>query len=129
MVILLDTNIIIDHLRQPAGIPTILKILITKYGKESLYISVITIQELYAGASTRDTDEITKLVRTIKHLNIYQLTHNIARLAGTLTRDLSRSITFADAGIAATAIHYHAKLATKNTKDFVDIKGLELLTL
>jgi len=44
-----------------------------------------------------------------------------------MTRDYP--LTFADATISTTAIHYDTSLATLNTKDFVDISNLKLFTL
>ena len=44
--IVLDTNIIIDHLRQSPNRQTYLKTLIKKFKEYNLAISIITIQEI-----------------------------------------------------------------------------------
>lgn len=56
-------------------------------------------------------------------------TDDIAKLAGSIACDCPRPIELADAVIAATALHHQAKLFTLNTKDFVQIDGLELLNI
>lgn len=129
MVILLDTNIIIDHLRQKAVRPTLHKQLVSQYRYPLLAVSTITIQELYIGQSTKNSQDHKKLAQTIEPLKAYSLTSTIAHLAGELMRDSKTNLQFADAAIAATALHYHANLATLNTKDFAGIPNLKLLKL
>ena len=58
---------------------------------------------------------------TITPLQILSFTYEIAQLAGELARDLKRSIEFADAAIAATAITNGARLLTLNSKNFKEI--------
>lgn len=50
--VILDTNIVIDHLRQPKGRKSTLTKLAQETPKEILAISTITVQELYEGQST-----------------------------------------------------------------------------
>jgi len=53
--VILDTNIIIDHLRQKQE--SLFENLVNKINKNELAISVITIQELFTGKSTRNLIE------------------------------------------------------------------------
>ena len=56
--VILDTNIIVDHLRLREGNEDSQLIAIVKKNpKESLAISMITVQELYEGKSTKDSQK------------------------------------------------------------------------
>lgn len=125
--VILDTGIIIDHLRQSPGKPTFFTELAQKYPKKELVISMITIQELYEGKSTKDEERQRMLLATIAPLRILPYTYEIAQLAGEIARDLKFPIGLADAAIAATTIINGCQLATLNKKDFSGISGLELL--
>ncbi|MBU1015070.1 type II toxin-antitoxin system VapC family toxin [Patescibacteria group bacterium] len=123
--VVLDTNIIIDHLRQEPGKETKLKKLARSRSKNELALSVVTVQELYEGQSTREAETERALLATISPLRILPYTFEIAQQAGKIARDSKRVLELADALIAATAISYGAQLATLNIKDFQDIPGLE----
>lgn len=124
--VVLDTNIIIDHLRQKGDKDSHLMRIIKDYPGEVLAISVVSIQELYEGKSTIDKQKEQYLINTIKSLEVLVYTEEIARLAGILARDLNRPIELADAAIAATVIINKASLFTLNTKDFRNIDHLKL---
>lgn len=128
MVILLDSNIIIDHLRLK-GKNSIQYNLINQHLDDSFAVSTITIQELFAGASTKSKSPLVLLNQTLSELDICLYTQKVAELAGKITRDRDLRLQFADAAIAATAIHYGASLATLNAKDFKGIPKLHLLPL
>jgi len=125
--VVLDTNIIIDHLRQSPNKETYLKTLVKKYKEHNLVISIITVQEIYEGKSTKERENEEKFLATISHLKILPYTFEIAQLAGQIARDLRRAIDLADAAIAATAIVNGYDLATLNKKDFLGIKDLDFL--
>lgn len=127
--VVLDTNIIIDHLRRPSGEDTVLKKIIRDVPMEHLGISVISVQELYEGKSTRDSIVEQNLLATISPLHILPYTFEVAQMAGVIARDLDRPIETADATIAATAIAHAGSLATLNRKDFVGIRELDLMRL
>lgn len=125
--VVLDTNIIIDHLRlQEKDKDSRLISLVRKNPQQTLAISIISIQELYEGQSTKNSDKEQSLLATISSLKILPYTYEIAERAGKLARDLGRPIELADVAIAATAIANGASLLTLNNKDFSDIKGLTL---
>ncbi|OGG26052.1 hypothetical protein A2960_05870 [Candidatus Gottesmanbacteria bacterium RIFCSPLOWO2_01_FULL_39_12b] len=123
--VILDTSVIIDHLRQPFNKSALVKI-IRSHPKESLCISIISIQELYEGQSTRDEEEEEDLIAVIAPLKILPYSYDIAKCAGQIMRDISTPLEFMDAAIAATAILHGAQLFTLNKKDFERIGDLEL---
>lgn len=124
--VVLDTNIIIDHLRQSGDKETALTAISRHFSKEELAISLITVQELYEGLSTKERVKEEYLLAVITPLKILPYTFEIAQLAGEIARDLDRLIELADATIAATAMVYNASLYTLNKKDFQGIPRLEL---
>ncbi len=125
--VIVDTSIIIDHLRRPKGTQTeLIRFIKTKADKD-LAISMISIQELFQGQSTRDQGKLQSMLAIISPLRILPYNYEIAQLAGEIIRDTIQPIQFADAAIAATAIDNNCKLFTFNKKDFVEIKTLSLV--
>ncbi|MBP8591512.1 PIN domain-containing protein [Candidatus Shapirobacteria bacterium] len=124
--VILDTSIIIDHLRQTRGESRLMR-LVKKMPKESLAISMVSIQELYEGKSTKNKNKEQLLLATIAPLKILPYSYEIAKLAGEIARDLKRPIEMADAVIAATAIINRASLFTIDEKDFQGIEPLEII--
>lgn len=125
--VIIDTNIIIDHLRYSRSQDTHLIKLVKQYPKEIIALSVICIQELYEGRSTNDEQKERYLLATISPLKILPYTYQVAILAGKIARDLTSPVELADAAIAATAILNNCNLYTLNKKDFRSIKNLNLL--
>ena len=124
--VILDTSIVIDHLRLCNREKTILMEITNKCPASELAISVISIQELYEGRSTKNSEKELIMLSVISPLRVLPYTYQLAENAGKLARELSSSIQFADAAIAATALEYDAQVATLNTKDFQKIKVLKL---
>ena len=127
--VIVDTSIIIDHLRQTKTKDSLLMELAKNKPKEVVGISIISIQELYEGQSTKDNHKEQFLLATVSPIKILSYTYEIAKLAGEIARDLKRPIELADATIAATAIVNNASLFTLNQKDFRGIKPLTLFEL
>ena len=125
--VVLDTNIIIDHLRlqQTRKDSKLLKIAKEK-PKEVLAISLISVEELYEGRSTKDPQKEQYLLATISPLKLLPYTYEVAQLAGELARDLDRPIELADAAIAATTILHGSSLLTLDKEDFKGIKNLQM---
>ena len=122
--VILDTNIIIDHLRQPPKKSKLIKFL-ERHPEESLGISIISIQELYEGKSTKSREKENQLLSTINSLEIIPYTYDVAKLAGSIARDLDWPIGLADMTIAATTILNVGELFTLNKKDFLGIENLK----
>lgn len=127
--VVLDTDIIIDHLRQPEAKETGLMKVSKGVSKEGLSVSLITVQELYEGQSTKDKQAEEYLLATLAPLKILPYSYEVAQLAGEIARDLKEPIELADAAIAATVIINGAKLMTKNKKHFQNIPNLEFFSL
>lgn len=126
--VIVDTNIIIDHLRlQDRNAESKLMVLARTRPKEAIAISMLTVQELYEGRSTRDNQREQYLLATISPLKILPYNFEVAKLAGEIARDIERPIELADAAIAATAILNGCELLTLNVKDFSNIDRLQLL--
>lgn len=123
--VVLDTSIIIDHLRRPPK-ESILIGLFEKHADQVICISVISVQELYEGKSTTDTVKENQLLSTLSLMEILPYDYEIAKLAGKIARDSKNPIELADAAIAATAIINNADLYTLNQKHFQTIPDLKL---
>lgn len=123
--VVLDTNIIIEHLRFSTKGETALMRIAKKITKENLAISIITVQELYEGKSAGEKQKEDYLLSTITPLKILPYDYETAQLAGEIARGFEQPIEFADAAIAATAIINGAFLHTLNKKHFQGIIGLQ----
>ena len=124
--VVIDTSIIIDHLRLPRKEKSPFEMIVENGNLESL-ISTATIQELFIGQSSLREDQETKIRRIINLIHNLNVSPEIAELAGQIMRDTKPQVQFADAAIAATAILNKAKLLTLNKKDFKGIQGLKLI--
>jgi predicted nucleic acid-binding protein len=130
--VVLDTNIIIDHLRQSLArdtANTMLQSLAKTVSKSELAISTITVQELYEGKSTKSKEMEAYFLTIISALRILPYDFETAQKAGEIARDIGRSIELPDAAIAATTILNSAQLLTLNQKDFRDIPDLQLASV
>ena len=125
--VVIDTNILIDYLRQSHK-ETIFESLLSRYSPDQIYISALTVSELYVGQSTKDKLVKKKVDALVGSLEVVLIDHLIAKKAGELTRDYV-FLDLNDAFIAATAIYLKAPLATLNKKHFQGISDLELADL
>lgn len=124
--VILDTNIIIDHLRRFGARESVIEKLAKEpHQEEVLSISIISVQELYEGQSTLKEEKEKDLFSTLSPLDMLSYTFEVAKLAGEIARDRKTSIDLADAAIAATTIINNGQLLTLNKKDFQGIKNLE----
>jgi toxin FitB len=130
--ILLDTNIVSEILK-PAYDGNVGRWLESSK-PESLYLSSITIAELAFGVSRLpEGKRKTKLSYSVQRLEtetfasrILDFTVAIAMKSGdvrAIRERTGRTVSLADAGIAASAIIHGFALATRNTRDF---EGLDL---
>ncbi|MBI2669359.1 type II toxin-antitoxin system VapC family toxin [Candidatus Woesearchaeota archaeon] len=117
---LLDTNIFVDHLRNfPPAIH-----FFDSLGQEEVFFSVVTESELLAGKANNDEVKREKLLHFLHRCMKLPLTDQIATLAGDLARQYGLEIP--DAVIAATALSKNLELITRNLSDFKKIKGLRV---
>jgi predicted nucleic acid-binding protein len=111
--LLLDTNILIDHIRRvPIAVAWLRSL------PEPPRISVISLLELYAGArSQREERDIDAVCAPLQWLPIGA---EIAQRGGSFIRHygMSHGLDIPDALIAATAEHHQLRLATLNVRHF-----------
>jgi len=117
--LLIDTNVLIDYLRDRVEAVTYLESL-----APPLLVSAITVAELYAGV--RDGAERVTPDQFIDSFQVVAIDEDIASRAGMIRRDFGKShgTGLADAIIAATAEIHHASLVTLNSKHFQMIKDI-----
>lgn len=124
--IFLDSDIIIDFLKMGQGMfPQI--VTLQAVGKIEMYISSVTVFELFSGASAK-RDE-SKILELISNLKTIPFDEHLAKFAGEIRRDKKLSIALADFFIAATSLFIGAHLATRNREHFKGIKGLKFFDL
>lgn len=111
--ILLDTNILVDYLRDSTEAAEFLE---TFRGKPAA--SVVSVMEMIVGAKNRREEERIASLEQI--LQLHPVTFPIARRAGEFFKHYapSHATDSLDALIAATAEHHGLKLATINVKHF-----------
>lgn len=111
--VLVDTDVFVDHLRGAVELKT---------GRHRLSYSVITRAELFAGSSA--TDVVSRLLGPLREVGIDRA---IAERAGRVRRETG--IRLPDALIAATALERKLEVATRNTRDFSQVRGIRLRSL
>jgi predicted nucleic acid-binding protein len=121
---LLDTNILIDHLRGDAKATVLLHEIAV--GRTIASISVITESEMLSASSltSRQLRDIAALLNVLPKLAV---TSHVAQTAARFRR-LYR-VDLADALIAATAYLANATLITRNLKHFRPVRELRVQDL
>jgi toxin FitB len=112
---LLDSGILIRHLRKYKGYPALLDELAEQ---GTLFISTMTRFEILRGMKERERNDTANTLEALESLPI---DNAVADLAGELVRTWrSRGVTLGDADvlIAASAIHHGLPLVTTNPRHF-----------
>ena len=112
---LFDSGILILHLRNQSGYPTMTDRLADE---ADVYVSTMTRFEVVRGMRDRERESTFNLLNSFEALDV---TSEIADRAGELIRSWrKRGVTLgdADAIIAASAIHHGLALVTTNAKHF-----------
>jgi len=124
--VVIDTNIIIDHLRQKwqKGFKSQLESILESKSIVPL-LSSATIQELFAGRSSTIKKEELIIRKVLILFQTISINEEVAEFAGKIMRDTESIVQFAGAQIAATALLENAFLLTKNKKDFANIRGIK----
>lgn len=125
--ILIDTSIIIDHFRKQDKKKSQLFKIINKY---NLFVSTVTIYELFAGAT--GADKIKDIRDLLAITNVLPFTKAEAERAGEIfvsLRQENQLIDVRDIFIGATASVHELPVATLNIKHFNRISGLTLQSL
>lgn len=125
MRVVVDTSILIDHLR---GSPLWTRHILPKIEAEEaeLFAPTIVIFELFSGTSTRSSTTVRMVKELLSDFQIMDLTEDIAKRAGELYRDVDKTLQVPDYIIAASCLSIGGVLVTLNTKHFQQIQGLAL---
>ena len=119
--ILLDSDILIDHLRGYEPARQYLKRF--EAGEGQGYLSIITVAELAAG-QMRQEDEEAKVQQLLALFTHIDLDFAMAWRGGEIRRHYHTRL--ADALIAATALRHNLRLTTRNLQHFTPIEGLRV---
>ena len=120
-IVFLDTNIVIEYLRNNASVIKTLD----RY--EKIYINDVVIMELYQGA--RDKRELNFIKKKIAHFEVLHMGQEIVSLGREILDKytLSHNTKIMDALIASTVIAYNIELYTLNRKDFKYLEQVNLV--
>lgn len=121
---LIDTNILIDHLRGDLKATAFLQQI--EEGNAQAAVSVITEYELLASAKLKESD-ITKISALLELMPRLAITSQTVKIASRFHRNYGTDM--ADALIAATAFMAKAVLITRNFKHFQNIRELHTQNL
>ena len=130
---LLDTNVLCEPLNKKPN-PTVRQ-WFDQIPAHCLYLSVLTIGEIRKGAE-KVSDQKKKQqimlwlendIPVLFQNRILPITFEIADRWGRLQHQVKRPLPAIDSLIAATALHHDMTLATRNTKDYCDCPGLEIV--
>lgn len=99
-----------------------------------LYLSFQTVAEVYLWTQKANWGE-KRIQQLLEHLSAYTMIHSSPKLAWRwallteTTRCFGKIIQAGDAWVAATALELAIPLVTNNTKDYIAVEGLDLLSL
>lgn len=116
MRLVLDTSVLIDVLRARHGRRELLAELAR--GGHSLATTALNVAEVFAGMRREEQAQTEVFLNA---LDCYELTRSAGQLAGTLKKNWARrgrTLTLADAIVAAIALEHECTLMTDNRKDF-----------
>lgn len=120
--VVIDSDVIIDHLRTGSRIlDAIMEGLLEK--KIRAFIPSIVLTEISAGQDTKDSQKLALIEKLMGRFEFLSADWAISQKSGFLIRDYP-NLTLADAIVAATTLVIDGKLATRNLKDFKQVKGL-----
>lgn len=121
-ILMLDTNIIIDYLKQKSDVVSFIE----NYGKGNIVLSPFVVMEIYQGVLNKeDLDRTRKKLKGFTTLTIDQAIIDLA-LQIQQQYVLSHHLGIPDTLIAATALIYDLELITYNLKDFRFIPTLKV---
>ncbi len=124
--ILIDTSIIVDHLRKKNKSKSKFWKLANAF---NCAISTITLFELYSGAKNNSQKKDIDIISALMDIIPYDA--NQAKMASEIFHTLKKDnklIEYRDIFIASCAIEQNIPLATPNKKHFDRIENLRLLT-
>jgi predicted nucleic acid-binding protein len=113
---LLDTSVIIDVLNDKRNRDQLLKGLLSQ--GDMLACCAVNVSEVYAGMRPKEEAKTETLLQSLEY---YEITWDVAKLAGFLKRDYSKkgqTLSLSDTTIAAVALEYNLTLITDNLKHY-----------
>lgn len=120
--IVLDTSVIIEHIRSAKG--PLSKLLKNKNEQVILFLPTVVIMEIETGTSMEHKNTRLLTRQLLEQLVTIILDVPTAQLSGELVRKgYAKGF---DAVIAATCLIHQAELATLNRRHFIAIPGLRL---
>lgn len=123
--IALDTNVVIDYLRQPRKDTLFKKI--AKDRNLRMLLPAVCLTELYVGKSAAEHKEEARLKRVVSKTKLISADKKISKRAGILMRD-HPNLYLGDALVATTALEEKAPLCTFNRTHFEGIPDLGLFS-
>ncbi len=120
--VVLDTDVIIDYLRM--GFGSLEDLISAASNREiKLYISSVTLMELFSGDIKRNQVEVIEYIEN--KIEIINLDQELAKYLGHLRKTAKSHIQLADLIIGGSACYIGAQIATRNKKHFAAISGLK----
>ena len=119
--VVMDTDIVIDFLRTGNG-PFLHLLELQEKEKIEMYISSVTVMELFAGEMKKKQIDILGSLITV--FTIIPFETRLAQFCGELKRGKKLDVLLADFIIGTTAIYLNAKLATRNKRHFSQLSGI-----
>ena len=119
-----DTGIFIEHLRAKDKLSTQLY----KLSEQTLFVSAISVYELYMGATTKEKQDDVRAIT--ENLVVLPFTNSESFQAAQIyhrLRNSNQMIEFRDIFIAATCLANDLPIVTLNKKHFNRIDGLRIL--
>lgn len=126
MNIVIDTSVLIDHLR---GGKVWKKIVDEIGGETGLFVPTIVLFELFSGESTKDLAVVEKIYGLLTNFQRIDLNEEISKQAGQLFCDAKKTLQVPDCIIAASALQVNATVLTLNQKHFEQIPGINVYHL
>ncbi|MBM3209045.1 type II toxin-antitoxin system VapC family toxin [Candidatus Shapirobacteria bacterium] len=120
--VVLDTNILVDFLRQSPKATVFGKLMRQK--DLEIFLPAVVLTELYIGKSAGNPAGEKRLEEALRELKFVSTNEEISRQAGILMRQ-NPNFYLADALVAATALNLQAPLCTFNKSHFENIFGLK----
>lgn len=120
---LLDSNVVIDLLN--GKLTTVNPKFVASVRSAPIFISIITKIEVLAWNAPTD-EEAIQLIEFVETATVLPLSDDIAEKTIAL-RKMYRKIKLPDTIIAATALVHSFHLITRNTSDFLNLPGLQVV--
>jgi tRNA(fMet)-specific endonuclease VapC len=128
---LIDTDWVIDHLRQVEATTRKLE----ELAPEGLALSIVSLAELYEGVYySRDPAQSEKILRSFlsPELEVLGIDDEVSQIFGKergRLRQQGKTIGDIDLFIAATSLRHHLTLLSNNRRHFEAVEGLEIISI